>query len=175
MTQIAKLFVTRRFNATNKRKPVVSNYEKNNIKTLIKTKILENRETSFEALLTFISLGLFVAPVFYIVVVQGGMYYDAIVPSMFIFLFIAAPIMIGLTFLVKKSLFIVIGMDVLMIGLLYYFFAIWEMYPIWTELRYDENTTLNGGVKSYQESHYFLSGTVKEPKKGRILRRSIKN
>lgn len=134
---------------------------------------MENTQTTFQTLLFFISCITMIIPLVYVIVIKIGMSYNNPMLYFFIFALIAVTIFIGINYAIKKAPFLLMGLNILLACILYYCFIIWEPYPAFTELKYDENTELNGLVKSYNENLYLLSGTVDEPKKGRILDKTI--
>ncbi|MGB1241840.1 MAG: hypothetical protein ACPG49_04925 [Chitinophagales bacterium] len=130
--------------------------------------------TFFQGALIYISLLIIAPPIFYLVAVVGGTYYQSLV-GLFLILAMAIifPFMILAHILAVKSPLSLIGIDVLFAFGTYYFVNIWNPYPTRDELVYQDDLQLFGNVKTYEEEHYKLSGEVSNPQKGGKLQEAI--
>jgi len=134
-----------------------------------------NKEmTFFQGALIYISLLIIAPPIFYLVAVVGGTYYqNLVVLFLFLSMAIIAPFMIAAHLLAVKSPLLLIGIDVLFALGIYYFVNIWTPYSAYDELVYQDDLELFGKVQTYEEEHYALSGSLDNPRKGGTLQHAI--
>lgn len=130
--------------------------------------------TPFQFAFIFISLLIVAPPIFYLVAVVGGTYYqNLVVLFLFLAMAIIAPFMVAAHILAVKSPLLLIGIDVLFALGIYYFVNIWTPYSAHDELVYQDDLELFGNVKIYEEEHYALSGSLDNPRKGGTLQHAI--
>ncbi|MGB1241839.1 MAG: hypothetical protein ACPG49_04920 [Chitinophagales bacterium] len=133
-----------------------------------------NKEmTVFQQVLIIISLLTIAPPIFYFGAILGGTYYDLPVLSLFMSMSLIALFMVSISYLALKIPLLLIGIDGLCAYGIYYFVNIWNPYPAYDVLVYQDDLQLFGKVKNYQEEHYVLSGSLDNPQKGGKLQHAI--